>query len=78
MGVRQSVDTIADVDAVLSFKINASSNSKCYFCGRNRKEIAAILQRMSKKIADGIRKLESQIDNLTKQYLEQEKKSEPT
>ncbi len=29
MGVRQSVDTIADVDAVLPFKINASSNSKC-------------------------------------------------
>ena len=74
MGVRQSVDTIADVDAVLPFKINASSNSKCYFCGRNRKEIAAILQRMSKKIADGIRKLETQIDNLTKQYLDQEKK----
>jgi len=74
MVVRNLADIVAEGDIVLPFKIYVSSNSKCYFCGRNKKEITAILQRMSEKIEDGIRKLEAQIDDLTKQYLKQEKK----
>ena len=45
-------------------KINVEKNDKCYFCGRNQKEVQTILDDMKKGIGETIRSVEKDIKQI--------------
>ena len=54
-------------------KINVEKNDKCYFCGRDKNEVQAIIDDMKKGINEAIKSVEKDINELETKFKNEEK-----